>query len=149
MHSPCSQEVLSENNHFNYNSNSNSDARKHTLFSVIKKLTEEALEKKNEGLAVISNNFGKWSWELNELLDQLDKSWVLNTYCKMVQISDELCEGPQKNIRNVLKKTCCFNYPCMLTMFKKHVDRLLPFLEMFCTDHGELFVRVVGVSLPN
>ncbi|CAA91051.3 Serine/threonine-protein phosphatase 4 regulatory subunit 4 [Caenorhabditis elegans] len=113
------------------------DARKHTLFSVIKKLTEEALEKKNEGLAVISNNFGKWSWELNELLDQLDKSWVLNTYCKMVQISDELCEGPQKNIRNVLKKTCCFNYPCMLTMFKKHVDRLLPFLEMFCTDHDE------------
>ncbi|EFO86041.1 hypothetical protein CRE_02278 [Caenorhabditis remanei] len=113
------------------------DARKHTLFSTIKKLTEEALEKKNEGLAVISNNFGKWSWELNELLDQLDKSWVLNTYCKMVQISDELCEGPQKNIRNVLKKTCCFNYPCMLTMFKKQVDRLLPFLEMFCTDHDE------------
>ncbi|UMM17594.1 hypothetical protein L5515_014062 [Caenorhabditis briggsae] len=113
------------------------DARKHTLFSVIKKLTEEALEKKNEGLPVISNNFGKWSWELNELLDQLDKSWVLNTYCKMVQISDELCEGPQKNIRNVLKKTCCYNYPCMLTMFKKQVDRLLPFLEMFCTDHDE------------
>uniref|UniRef100_A0A1I7UYS4 TOG domain-containing protein n=1 Tax=Caenorhabditis tropicalis TaxID=1561998 RepID=A0A1I7UYS4_9PELO len=116
---------------------SNSDARKHTLFSVIKKLTEEALEKKNEGLPVISNNFGKWSWELNELLDQLDKSWILNTYCKMVQISDELCEGPQKNIRNVLKKTCCFNYPCMLTMFEKQVDRLLPFLEMFCTDHDE------------
>lgn len=113
------------------------DARKHTLFSVIKKLTEEALEKKNEGLPVISNSFGKWSWELNELLDQLDKSWILNTYCKMVQISDELCEGPQKNIRNVLKKTCCFNYPCMLTMFKKQVDRLLPFLEMFCTDHDE------------
>ncbi|CAO4365110.1 unnamed protein product [Caenorhabditis nigoni] len=113
------------------------DSRKHTLFSVIKKLTEEALEKKNEGLPVISNNFGKWSWELNELLDQLDKSWVLNTYCKMVQISDELCEGPQKNIRNVLKKTCCYNYPCMLTMFKKQVDRLLPFLEMFCTDHDE------------
>ncbi|EGT52444.1 hypothetical protein CAEBREN_25254, partial [Caenorhabditis brenneri] len=113
------------------------DARKHTLFSVIKKLTEEAMEKKNEGLPVISNNFGKWSWELNELLDQLDKSWILNTYCKMVQISDELCEGAQKTIRNVLKKTCCFNYPCMLTMFKKQVDRLLPFLEMFCTDHDE------------
>uniref|UniRef100_A0A8R1I1A2 Uncharacterized protein n=2 Tax=Caenorhabditis japonica TaxID=281687 RepID=A0A8R1I1A2_CAEJA len=116
------------------------DARKHTLFPTIKKLTEEALEKKNEGLAIISHNFGRWSWELNELLDQLDKSWILNAYCKMVQISDEMCEDGErekKNIRSVLKKTCCFNYPCMMTMFKKQFDRLLPILEMFCTDHEE------------
>ncbi|CAB3404296.1 unnamed protein product [Caenorhabditis bovis] len=113
------------------------DAKKHALFSTIKKLTEQSLEKKDESLIAIMRNFGKWCWELNDILDQLDKSWMLNAYCKIVNISNEKCEGGDRNIRMVLKRACVFNLPCMMMMFKKRVDRLAPFVEMFCTDPDE------------
>ncbi|CAI5442965.1 unnamed protein product [Caenorhabditis angaria] len=114
------------------------DSKKHTIFGKIKSITEEALDKKNEAIALISQNFGKWAWDLNEIIDQLDKSWILNTYCKMIQISEEKCEvGIERNIRKVLKKSCCYNLPCMILMFKKHADRLLPFVEQFGTDHDD------------
>ncbi|CAD6199754.1 unnamed protein product [Caenorhabditis auriculariae] len=88
------------------------------------------------------------SHSLTDVLDQLDKSWVLNTYCKMIQIASEKVEPTNlQNARNLLRRACVFNLPCMLFMFSKNSDRLVQFIDQFCTDPDEEVRMCIASSL--
>ncbi|KAL6735738.1 hypothetical protein Aduo_006151 [Ancylostoma duodenale] len=111
------------------------EAKKTTVFPLIKKSTEYSLEKKDDTLMVIAKNFGEWSFVLKEVLDKLDLCWVLNTYCKISQVSQTQGENAsQQMMFTMCRRMSAFNLPCMVQMFPKSFDRLLPFVESFATD---------------
>ncbi|KAK5982928.1 hypothetical protein GCK32_017581, partial [Trichostrongylus colubriformis] len=114
------------------------EAKKNTVFPLIKKSTEQSLEQKDETLMVIAKNFGEWCYNLRDVLDQLDLCWVLNTYCKIGQVA----LGKEENATQKIMLTMCrrmtgFNLPCMIQMFPKSFERLLPFIEAFATDSDD------------
>ncbi|KAK6738517.1 hypothetical protein RB195_020552 [Necator americanus] len=111
------------------------EAKKTTVFPLIKKSTEYSLEKHDDTLMVIAKNFGEWCFVLKEVLDKLDLCWVLNTYCKIGQIAQAEGENTtQQMMFTMCRRMSAFNLPCMVEMFPKSFDRLLPFVESFATD---------------
>ncbi|VDM62898.1 unnamed protein product [Angiostrongylus costaricensis] len=114
------------------------DAKKNTVFPMIKKSVEHSVEKKDETLMVIAKNFGEWCYTLRDVLDQLDMCWVLNTYCKIGQVSLSKDENTtQQMILTMCRRMTAFNLPCMIQMFPKSFDRLLPFIEGFTNDSDD------------
>ncbi|KAE9416968.1 hypothetical protein Angca_003511 [Angiostrongylus cantonensis] len=115
-----------------------SDAKKNTIFPMIKKSAEHSVEKKDETLMVIAKNFGEWCYALRDVLDQLDMCWVLNTYCKIGQVSLSKDENTtQQMMLTMCRRMTAFNLPCMIQMFPKSFDRLLPFIEGFMNDSDD------------
>ncbi|KAJ1370869.1 hypothetical protein KIN20_032689 [Parelaphostrongylus tenuis] len=114
------------------------DAKKNTIFPMVKKSAEHSLEKKDEVLMVIAKNFGEWCYALRDVLDQLDMCWVLNTYCKIGQVSlNKDDDSAQQSMLTMCRRMTAFNLPCMIQMFPKSFDRLLPFIEAFMTDSDD------------
>ncbi|XGW07719.1 hypothetical protein V3C99_010683, partial [Haemonchus contortus] len=114
------------------------EAKKNTVFPLIKKSTEQSLEQKDETLMVIAKNFGEWCYTLRDVLDKLDLCWVLNTYCKIGQaamVKEE--NATQKLMLTMCRRMTGFNLPCMVVMFPKSFERLLPFVEAFATDSDD------------
>ncbi|KJH50653.1 HEAT repeat protein [Dictyocaulus viviparus] len=115
-----------------------SDAKKNTVLPLIKKSTETSLENKDEALMMIAKNFGEWCFTLRDVLDQLDLCWVLNTYCKIGQISmDKDDNSTQQMVYTICRRMTAFNLPWMVQTFPKSFDRLLPFIETFAKDSDD------------
>lgn len=115
-----------------------SDAKKNTVLPLIKKSAEQSLEQKDETLMLIAKNFGEWCHKLRDVLDQLDLCWVLNTYCKIGQVAiAKEDSASQKVLLTMCRRMMVFNLPCMVHMFPKSFDRLLPFVESFATDSDD------------
>ncbi|CAJ0606024.1 unnamed protein product [Cylicocyclus nassatus] len=111
------------------------EAKKTTVFPLVKKSTELSLEKKDDTLMVIAKNFGEWCYVLKDVLDRLDLCWILNTYCKIAQISQTKSESSTQQVMlTMCRRMSAFNLPCMVQMFPKSFDRLLPLVESFATD---------------
>ncbi|VDO40837.1 unnamed protein product [Haemonchus placei] len=88
------------------------EAKKNTVFPLIKKSTEQSLEQKDETLMVIAKNFGEWCYTLRDVLDKLDLCWVLNTYCKIGQaamVKEE--NATQKLMLTMCRRMTGFNLP--------------------------------------
>ncbi|CAJ0963551.1 unnamed protein product, partial [Mesorhabditis belari] len=112
------------------------EAKKSTVLPLIRKCTDQAITKADEQLAIVAKNFGEWAYSLKEVMDALDKSWVLNTYLRMVSWSQPK-EGKTAReglLGTLVRRACAYNYPCLLVMFPKAFERLLPILEAFCGD---------------
>ncbi|WKX97994.1 hypothetical protein Q1695_013582 [Nippostrongylus brasiliensis] len=114
------------------------EAKKTTVFPLIKKSTEQSLEQKDDTLMVISKNLGEWCYALRDVLDQLDLCWVLNTYCKIGQLAmGKEDDVPRKLMLTMCRRMIAFNLPCMVQMFPKSFDRLMPFVDSFATDSDD------------
>uniref|UniRef100_A0A1I7WZJ4 Integrator complex subunit 5 n=1 Tax=Heterorhabditis bacteriophora TaxID=37862 RepID=A0A1I7WZJ4_HETBA len=93
------------------------DAKKTTIIPLIKKSTEQSLEKKDDILVVIAKNLGEWSYSLRDVLDQLDMCWVLNSYCKIVSLSQTTGENPSaQSMLTMCRRMSAFNFPVHLSL---------------------------------
>ncbi|PAV67591.1 hypothetical protein WR25_02336 [Diploscapter pachys] len=114
------------------------DALRKTVFPLIKKATEDSIDRKDETLVAVAKNLGQWCYYLRDVFDTLDTCWLLNTYCKLVQVGEAKNSSTDTQVStmiqtNVLRMTA-YNFPCMMQLLKRSFDRLLPIFQSFCTS---------------
>ncbi|CAJ0568961.1 unnamed protein product, partial [Mesorhabditis spiculigera] len=115
------------------------EAKKSTVLPLVRKCTDQAVTKADEQLAIVAKNFGEWAYELREVMDALDQSWVLNTYLRMVSWAQpkDGKTARESLLGTLVRRACAYNFPCLLVMFPKAFERLLPLLEAFCGDSDD------------
>ncbi|CAI4221510.1 unnamed protein product [Auanema sp. JU1783] len=110
------------------------EIKRTTIFPLIKKSIEQSIDKFDDLLMTLTKNLGEWVFLLMENLDQLDLSWVLNTYLRVCNLVMKTSESKSDSLTLMCRRMCAYNIPCFVELFPKAFDKILPVFTSFCHD---------------